>query len=377
MGVTMPTRMVAMPYRVPIAVLVLLVIVAVVPGKLAAADALHERALGDLHAFTEWLESVPGEPRHGMIGEVGWPDDDVRWNELAARWYSQAGRAGLWVAAWAAGELWASSYKLLVYGTASSAPAAASQAPVIESQQDDERRGINVAGAEFASPVKEPSSSFSNENPGRYGIDYAYPTQEFLDALATRGITFVRLPFRWERVQPLPNGPLDSTEIDRLAAAVSRAGNAGVGVVLDVHNYGAYYLAQGATGVRRAVGSPELGIDAFADLWRRLSLRFLDDATVVGYGLMNEPTGMAGAALWERASLAAVAAVRGNGDETRILVQSYDWGGTRQFAANHPKGPWIADSDVWYEAHQYFDSDRSARYAASYDREVSLARRAR
>jgi Cellulase (glycosyl hydrolase family 5) len=376
LGVRLSTRILAVPCRVPIIIVALFVIVAVVPGRGAAADALHVRALGDLRAFAEWLGSGPGEARHGIIGEVGWPDDDVRWNELASRWYAQAGRAGLWVAAWSAGELWASSYKLLIYGTGSSGLPSASQATVVESQ-DDERRGINVAGAEFASPVEEPRSSFSNENPGRYGVDYAYPTQEFLNALAARGMTFIRLPFRWERVQPLPDGPLNSSEIDRLTAAVSRAGNAGMDVVLDVHNYGAYYLAEGGRGVRRAIGSPELGIGAFADLWQRLSQRFVDDPTVIGYGLMNEPTGMAGAEVWERASLAAAAAVRGSGDETRLLVQSYDWGGTRQFAANHPNGPWIGDPNVWYEAHQYFDSDRSARYAATYDREVWLAQRAR
>ena len=44
---------------------------------------------------------------------------------------------------------------------------------------------------------------------------------------------------------------------------MSRAGSAGLDVVLDVHNYGAYYLAEGGRGIRRAIGSPELGVSAF------------------------------------------------------------------------------------------------------------------
>ena len=112
---------------------------------------------------------------------------------------------------------------------------------------------------------------------------------------------------------------------------------------------------------------------AFADLWRRLSELLAGNPAVTGYGLMNEPVGMRGAAVWEAASKSAAAAIRGTGDTTRIFVQSYDWGGVRQFAAEHPRGPWLREANVWYEAHQYFDADRSARYAASFDDEAALA----
>ena len=346
----------------------------------AEATPLFARARSDLRKFTSWL-AVGGKTGQGMIGEVGWPGDaraggDRRWNELARAWYREALDAKLSVAAWATGEFWAPSYKLLAYrASASAINADNAQAAVIEGQPASRLRGLNVAGAEFATPVDEPSSPFSNANAGLYGRDYLYPSQESLAYLAARGISFVRLPLRWERLQPRLGHALDRDEQRRLLSCVARARAAGLEVVLDVHNYGAYYLFSPSRdeGVRRAVGSRHVSNAHFANLWLQLSRMFKRNATVVGYGLMNEPVGMRGARAWESASRAAVRAVRSNGDGKRILVQSYFWGGVRQFHAYHPGGPWIKDPNTWYEAHQYFDSDRSARYAATFDEEVVLA----
>jgi hypothetical protein len=57
---------------------------------------------------------------------------------------------------------------------------------------DQEARmfGVNLAGAEFGSV------------PGTYGVDYTYPTSSELDYYAAKGVTLIRLPFLWERMQP-------------------------------------------------------------------------------------------------------------------------------------------------------------------------------
>src|SRR5260221_4954368 len=70
-----------------------------------APDALHRKAAAQLAAFTTWL-SAAGASGHGYIGEVGWPGDDPRWNELAAGWYRQADQQWLWASAWSAGDWW-------------------------------------------------------------------------------------------------------------------------------------------------------------------------------------------------------------------------------------------------------------------------------
>jgi aryl-phospho-beta-D-glucosidase BglC (GH1 family) len=277
----------------------------------------------------------------------------------------------------ATGEFWAPSYKLLAYG-ASAGPVdrANVQAAVIEQQRAPRLRGINVAGAEFATPVDEPTHAFSNANRGTHGRDYVYPSQATLSYLARRGITFVRLPVRWERLQPQLGGPLEPAETARLAECIARARAAGLKVVLDVHNYGAYYLHDQASGVgvRSPIGSRQVSVARFANLWSRLAGAVGGDPAVVGFGLMNEPVGMRGARAWESASRAAVRAIRATGSKKRIFVQSYFWGGAGQFPGQHPRGPWIKDANTWYEGHQYFDRDRSARYSLSYDQEVAVAR---
>jgi aryl-phospho-beta-D-glucosidase BglC (GH1 family) len=347
----------------------------------ASADALGARVTAELRSFTKWLRQGGA---HGFIGEVGWPANtaaggDARWNDIARTWYEQAGKEDLHVAAWAAGEFWSPAYKLLLYAyePGSGAPGVANpQAAVIEAQASSARRGVNLAGPEFAAPVDEPESAFSNVARGTHGVQYQYASSETFRYLAGRGIAFVRLPVRWERLQPVLGGPLDPAELGLLSAAVAAARDVGIDVILDVHNYGAYYLYDPGRGrgVRRPIGSAAVTTGHFADLWRRLSLHFAAEPGVTGYGLMNEPVGMNGAGAWETASRAAVAAIRRTGDQTRIFVQSYFWGGVTQFAQYHRGGPWISDANTWYEAHQYFDADRSARYLASFDEEVARAR---
>ena len=86
---------------------------------------------------------------------------------------------------------------------------------------------------------------------------------------------------------------LRPAEVQRISDAIGRANAYGMRVILDIHNYGAYWLSDGTQGVRRAVGSAEVTVDHFATLWRMLSTSFRATPGLVGYGLMNEPVGMA------------------------------------------------------------------------------------
>lgn len=172
---------------------------------------------------------------------------------------------------------------------------------------------------------------------------------------------------------------LDRAEVQRLETAVGRARRAGLLVILDMHNYGGYYLSDGGDGVRWTLGSRRVPLARFADAWRRISAHFRNNPAVVGYGLMNEPTEMASVGamppqvVWERASQAAVGAIRANHDRKWVMVSSYPWGGVWQFSASHPRA-WIRDRArrVRYEAHQYFDHDSSGTYQHDYAREREL-----
>jgi hypothetical protein len=142
-------------------------------------------------------------------------------------------------------------------------------------------RGINSAGGEFAHQV----------GTGTYGNDYHYDSQESFNYFAAQGHRLIRLPFLWERVQPTRGAALDSALLGHLTDAVTRAGNAGLSVLLDVHNYGRRHEG----GVERVMGT-DFPYSDLIDLWARLSTVFKDNTTVVGYGLMNEPHNLPGTA---------------------------------------------------------------------------------
>lgn len=352
----------------------------------SCTDELTTRVQSELGVFTRWLEAHDVE---GVIGEVGWPDDEGgaadRWNALADAWYRDADAADLWVMAWATGEWWG-DYPLAVYEADGSGPVSQpnTQARVVESHLGSSGvlRGVNSAGGEFGTPGPlDATSAFSNHTPGTYGTSHHYDSSATFHYLATRGIEVVRLPFRWERVQPELGGPLDPEEMGQLRAAVDRATDAGLHVVLDVHNYGAYWRWDGSRGVRTPIGSDALSIDEFADLWRRLATHFIGTAGVVGYGLMNEPVGLPSiggrspAEVWEQAAQAAVTAIRQVDRTTTVLVGGYEWSGAQRWDAVHDDA-WIDDpaGAIRYEAHHYFDRDNSGKYAHGYEAEVTDAR---
>jgi endoglucanase len=144
-----------------------------------------------------------------------------------------------------------------------------------------------------------------------------------------------------------------------------------------MHNYGGYYLFDGSRGVRRPIGSGQVSIGRFSDVWRRISQAFRGVRAVVGYGLMNEPVelsptrGLSPAAVWFRASQAAVTTIRREGDLKLVLVAGYNWSGVQQWSKWHPR-PWIEDptDNIRYEAHHYWDCDHSGTYARTYEAEV-------
>jgi endoglucanase len=358
------------------------------PREDTGCDALCGRTRAELNSFANWLAA---NHVNGVIGEVGWPDNSAgeatEWNRLGEAWYEAADAAGLPVTAWSVGEWWR-DYKLAVYrasGRSDGVDRPNTQASVVERHRSRGQvlRGVNVSGGEFGAPSVDATSSFSNAAPGVYDRDYHYDGQQTFDYLASRGVKVVRIPFRWERIQPELGAPLDRGELARLRALVGRAHRARLQVVLDLHNFGAYYLFDGQQGVREPLGSSQLPGDLLVDVWVRLSLAFRNDPGVLAYSIMNEPNGLppgAGglspAQAWERDSQAVVEALRRHGDEKTIAVPGYDWSTVRGWSDTHPRA-WIRDpaKNVVYEAHHYFDQHHTGEYPLTYAEELAYAER--
>jgi len=213
-----------------------------------------------------------------------------------------------------------------------------------------ELAGVNLAGAEFG----------QQNLPGTYEADYVYPGPMEMDAFAERGMNLIRVPFRWERLQPVLEQDLDTAELARLSEVVRYATGQGMSVILDPHNYARYTQA----GVEAVIGDG-VEVMAFADFWRRLAAVFAGDSHVI-FGLVNEPHDMA-TETWLTAANAAIAAVRAVGAENLILVPGNAWTGAHSWNATYYGTPnsqvmmGVVDpsNHFAFELHQYLDADSS------------------
>ncbi|EAQ80017.1 glycoside hydrolase family 5 protein [Blastopirellula marina] len=232
---------------------------------------------------------------------------------------------------------------------------------------------LNLAGAEFGADAKD----FSQQNPGVLGRDYTFNNQATVQYFCQRGVKTFRIPFNWERLQPKLQGPLDDAYLGGLQQLLRWIADAGGSAILDLHNYGRYRLFRDGRPVEAILGQTSNGrqlltVDDWADLWRRLAKRLIDDPTVVAYGIMNEPHDMQGLD-WIAASNNVVAAIREIDALRWISVGGADWSSSQNFVSANGGKNWIRDPSnrTIYEAHAYFDADRSGKYQLTFEQELA------
>jgi endoglucanase len=220
----------------------------------------------------------------------------------------------------------------------------------LSAQANTSYGGVNLAGAEFGSAV-----------PGTPGVDFVWPSNAEIDYFHGKGMNVLRVPFKWERMQPTQNAALAGTYLAALDALVAHAASVGVKVILDPHNYARYG--------GNVVGTAGLPNAAFADFWTRLASHFVGNEAVI-FGLMNEPNSMP-TEQWAAAANAAIAAIRAAGSQQLILVPGNAWTGAHSWSQSWYGTPnatamlAIVDSGnrFAFELHQYFDSDYSGTSA--------------
>ena len=215
-------------------------------------------------------------------------------------------------------------------------------------------RGVNLAGADFG----------EHDLPGTHGSSYIYPNLDEVDYFLGKGMTTIRLPFRWERLQRAEFTEFDAGELTRLDQVVSGATSRGAFVLLDPHNYARYH--------GRVIGSG-ISYDAFADFWRRLAILYRDNPRVI-FGLMNEPKQMP-TEQWVAGANAALAAIRSTGADNLVLVPGNAWTGAHSWYDSWYGTPnAVAMLDIRdprdnfaFEIHQYLDGDNSGTHASCVD----------
>jgi endoglucanase len=246
------------------------------------------------------------------------------------------------------------------------------------------RRGINMAGAEYG-------SSPAPGNLGQENTAYTWNNEAAYKYFAGKGLDLFRVPIRWERMQPVLNGPLDAQYLDGLKRNIAWAKKYGAQVIIDVHNYGAYYRVWFDTPNPAYTERPVPTSAHFNDLWIKLSNEFKDEPAVYAYDLMNEPAapavenggGAAGTTAaawknnWKRISQSCVLAIRKNGDSKLIMVEGDAYAAASNWVAHNDAsaGGWISDpaNNCMYSAHCYFDQDASGTYTRTFDAEITAA----
>lgn len=215
---------------------------------------------------------------------------------------------------------------------------------------DNKVFGVTISGGEFG----------EDKLPGTIFRDYMYPSdvaaQQYFHG---HGQTLIRVPFRWERVQRDPLGPLTQADISSLRSTLNAAQQAEQLVILDMHNYGRLY------------DKPLTTADAgkFADVWSRIAREFQGHPALFGYELMNEPHDLPeGDAGWAALAQAGTDAIRREDSKAWVLVPGYGWQTARFWPENNASLN-VTDPTgrLLYAAHQYFDSDYSGSYSKSYD----------
>lgn len=214
--------------------------------------------------------------------------------------------------------------------------------------------GVNLSCAEFG----------SSNIPGVYGKDYTYPSPNSFNYYKNNGLTLIRLPFLWERLQPALNGAIDASELGRIDTVVAGARTRGMKVILDPHNY----ARRSVSGVGYVIGTSQVPVSAFADFWKKVADHFKNETALWAYGLMNEPHDV-GAYSWFASAQAAIDSIRTVDMTHAILVPGNDWCSGDRWPISSDTMKNIRDpaNNVVFEAHQYFDSDASGTYAQTYD----------
>jgi endoglucanase len=98
------------------------------------------------------------------------------------------------------------------------------------------RRGVSLSGAEFGAE----KADFSNENLGVFDRDYSYNSERTVAYFCGQDLRLLRLPFRWERIQPRPGEALDDAELKHIKTAVEWVRKHNGEAILDLHNYCRY-----------------------------------------------------------------------------------------------------------------------------------------
>lgn len=172
--------------------------------------------------------------------------------------------------------------------------------------------------------------------------------------ITQKGMNFIRICFDWKFIQPTLNGALDSASVTLITEQIDRITAAGGYAVVEIHNYGRLTIS----GTEYIIGeAAQVPASAFADLWRRMALEWMNNDKVI-FELMNEPHDI-NAATWTQTQNLAVAAIRETGARNKVLFAAAAWNATG-IVAGPIRNAMLdvvdpLDPNPTFDIHHYFD----------------------
>ncbi|MBA4196543.1 MAG: glycosyl hydrolase family 5 [Chitinophaga sp.] len=214
--------------------------------------------------------------------------------------------------------------------------------------------GITLCGAEFG----------ETNLPGTLGTHYTYPNTSEVAYFAAKGAKTIQLPFKWERIQRQLSGPLDAKELSLITKFVEDCERYGVMVTLVMQNFARYQI----NGVEYVIGSPKVTLAHYKDVWNKIASVMKNRTNIFAYSIMSEPHDMGGYK-WFNAAQFAINGIREVDNKTTILVDGDNYSGPETWALYNDDLKYLKDpaNNMMFNAHCYFDEDRSGHYVRSYE----------
>ena len=221
--------------------------------------------------------------------------------------------------------------------------------------------GVNMSGGEFGGVY-----------PGELGVHYGYPAAADLDYFKEKGLTLIRFPFRWERLQPELYGELNERDLELMKAFVAAAKEREMPIFIDMHNFGRRSMDGGKTQTLIGEG-PELTADHLADAWGKLAAAFKDDG-LWGYDIMNEPHDMSANAPWFGIAQAVIDRIRTVDTRTPIVISGDSWSSGERWLQFSDTLRLLKDpaNKLIFQCHQYFDHNSAGSYGKRNEEGVFL-----
>jgi endoglucanase len=227
---------------------------------------------------------------------------------------------------------------------------------------DVARAGVRLGA--LAMPAMTPLLGF-NEASGEFGVGaynfkYVYPGKDRIDWAAAQGFGMLRVPFVFQNIQAASGAALDEAAMRQLDPVLDECAARRIVCLLDMHNYGSYYLDDSAAS-QGLPGTIDVSNARLAQLWAEIADRYKNNADV-WFDLMNEPHQQT-ALEWVKTANAIAAAIRLTGATNKIVFQGTAWEGAWTWSSSGNAVQMLKAYDPGnnfaFEAHQYLDGNGS------------------